>query len=103
LHRQHRCPPEGGRHKIKKGWSKSSEKEEADPSRLSARHGGQAHGADFGMTTLEKIADLRSFVIVGGMTTQRKRHFFGNIFGSSSVCIGDCKLREMKSDGSQED
>jgi hypothetical protein len=55
------------------------------------------------MTTLEKIADLRSFVIVGGMTTQRKRDFFGNIFGSSSVCIGDCKLREMKSDDSQED
>jgi hypothetical protein len=51
---------------------------------------------EFRMTTLEKIADLDSFVTVGGMTTQRNRHFFGNIFGGRCVCIGDCKLRGKK-------
>jgi hypothetical protein len=32
------------------------------------------------------------------MTTQGKKRFFGNIFGASSVCIGECNLREVKSD-----
>jgi hypothetical protein len=28
----------------------------------------------------------------------KEGYFFGNIFGAWSVCIGDCKLREIKSD-----
>jgi hypothetical protein len=34
----------------------------------------------------------------GGMTTQGNKHLFGNICSASCVCIGDCKLREIKSD-----
>jgi len=50
------------------------------------------------MTTLEKSADFPPFVTAGGMTTQGKKRFFGNIFGASCVCIGECSLKEIKSD-----
>jgi hypothetical protein len=44
---------------------------------------------------ISEAADLPSFVRAGGIT-QRKKRFFGNIFGASCVCIGECNLGEIK-------